>query len=203
MMRSSCGSNDHPDSVIFMQIFRLISTYSLVKPPKRSNISGGEILSSLFSVHDPNMSSFNVQEEHNYTIIDNTAVTSDPVLAYISGYVARKFSTFTKCSFCLDSLKTSETFSRDILIKYKSHGNLLKPSTHLFNLIKLLKTATLKVMETEELSTDTIFKILIKFEEIGSARLVGCSSNQHKTGINISYHQFFFSYKDAFYLFSY
>lgn len=101
----------------------------------------GEMLSSLFSVpdlnipedkwlqfyqainytvenvrDDSNMSSFNVQEKHNYTIIYNTAVTSYPVLAYISGYVARKASRFTKYSICLDPLKMSKTFSRDILI---------------------------------------------------------------------------------------
>lgn len=36
--------------------------------------------------YDPDMSYFNVQIEHDYTIpiIDNIAVTSDQVLAYIS-----------------------------------------------------------------------------------------------------------------------
>lgn len=63
------------------------------------------------------MSSLNVQIEHNYAtpIIGNISVTNDPVLAYISGYVARKTSRFTKCPNCLDSLTTSQTLSRDIL----------------------------------------------------------------------------------------
>jgi len=158
-----------------------------VKPPKGSNISGGEILSLLFSIHDlntpdnkrlqfqqsidyivengcddPDMSSLNVQIEHNYTtpIIGNIAVTSDPVLAYISGYVARKASRFTKCPIYLDSYTTSQTLSRDILIDGISRGHLLKPSTNLFHLIKSLESATLKVMATEELSSNTIFKVI-------------------------------------------
>lgn len=52
MMRSACGSNDHPDSVLYIQMFRLISTYSLVKPPKGSNVSGGEMLETLMKLED-------------------------------------------------------------------------------------------------------------------------------------------------------
>ena len=33
-------------------MYRLVSTYSLVKPPKGSNISGGEILDVLLSIKD-------------------------------------------------------------------------------------------------------------------------------------------------------
>jgi len=189
-----------------------------VKPPKGSNISGGEILSSLFSIHDlntpdnkrlqfqqsidyivengsddPDMSSLNVQIEHNYTtpIIGNIAITSGPVLAYISGYVARKASRFTKCPICLDLLTTSQTLSRNILIEGISHGHLLKPSTNLFHLIKSLESATLKVMATEELSSDTIFKIIDTFGEVGSAQLVGCSDMQHKHGLTSAIINFF------------
>ncbi|XP_071642320.1 uncharacterized protein [Temnothorax longispinosus] len=34
MMRHCCGSNEHPDSQLFIQMYKLVSTYSLVKPPK-------------------------------------------------------------------------------------------------------------------------------------------------------------------------
>ena len=51
-MRHACGSNDHPDPQTFLQLYRLLSTYSLIKPPKGSCIAGSEMLSALLSVND-------------------------------------------------------------------------------------------------------------------------------------------------------
>ncbi|KAE9522727.1 hypothetical protein AGLY_016874 [Aphis glycines] len=42
-LRQGCGANQHPDPLQFKQIYRLLSCYSLIKPPKGSNISGGKI----------------------------------------------------------------------------------------------------------------------------------------------------------------
>jgi len=52
MIRSVCGSNDHPDAILFIQMFRLLTIYSLVKPPRGSNISGGEMLKTLLNIED-------------------------------------------------------------------------------------------------------------------------------------------------------
>ena len=52
MMRESCDANDHPDSNLFIQMYRLISTYSLVKPPRSSNFSSTEIFDLLLSIED-------------------------------------------------------------------------------------------------------------------------------------------------------
>lgn len=52
MMRSVCRSNDHPDSILYIQMFRLVSIYSLVKPPKGSNVSGGEMLETFMTLED-------------------------------------------------------------------------------------------------------------------------------------------------------
>ncbi|XP_018055762.1 PREDICTED: uncharacterized protein LOC108692123 [Atta colombica] len=46
MMHSYCGSNDHLDSTLFIQIYRLILIYSLAST-KGSNIFGEEILKVL------------------------------------------------------------------------------------------------------------------------------------------------------------
>lgn len=51
-MRQSCGPNTHPESRVFAQLFRLLSIYSLVKPIKGSNITGGEMLKTLLSLDD-------------------------------------------------------------------------------------------------------------------------------------------------------
>jgi hypothetical protein len=117
MMRSACGSNDHPDSVTFLQVFRLIGTYSLVKPPRGSNVSGGEILETLLklsvlpeSTHDKQQefneklnnilergSDIHIFDDHNY-IIQNS---SEYVIAYLAGYFAFKAKKMTNCSICI------------------------------------------------------------------------------------------------------
>ncbi|XP_066583711.1 uncharacterized protein [Prorops nasuta] len=47
MMRNACGSNDHPDPLLFTQVFRLLCCYSLVKPPKGGNVNGSDLLKVL------------------------------------------------------------------------------------------------------------------------------------------------------------
>jgi len=51
MMRY-CGSNDHPDFQLFIQTYRLISTYSFVKPPKACNVSTVDLMNVLLSIKD-------------------------------------------------------------------------------------------------------------------------------------------------------
>ena len=36
-MRQSAGSNDHPDVATFLQVYKLLSIYSTIKPPKYGN----------------------------------------------------------------------------------------------------------------------------------------------------------------------
>ncbi|XP_071582486.1 uncharacterized protein [Temnothorax nylanderi] len=116
MMRNSCGSNEHPDSTLFVQMYRLVSTYSLVKPSKGSNISGADTINVLLSIKDLN----NANERRDQwdaqidTILDRgtnldvlydaasllkehdyfKCSTSEYVLAYVAGYVTRKGTRF-------------------------------------------------------------------------------------------------------------
>lgn len=193
----------------------IVNSYSLLKPRSICEEGNLPLLSSVHDLNipgdkrlsfqqiidcitengcdDSNMSSFDVQIEHNYSLpkIDNKTVTNDPVLAYISGYLARIATRFTKCIVCLNSLKKYQTLSQDILTKGTYHGNLFKPSTSLFNLIKSLEFATQEVMATEELSTGTIFKVLDTFGEVKSAQLVGCRNMQHKEELTSAILNFF------------
>ncbi|CAI6351679.1 unnamed protein product [Macrosiphum euphorbiae] len=52
MIRSACGSNDHPDAILFIQMFRLLSTYLLVNPPKGANVSSGDMINTLLNIKD-------------------------------------------------------------------------------------------------------------------------------------------------------
>ncbi|KAK3931076.1 DNA transposase [Frankliniella fusca] len=51
-IRSACGSNNHPDPIMFIQVYRLLCTYSLIKPPRGSNVSGADMLETLLKLKD-------------------------------------------------------------------------------------------------------------------------------------------------------
>lgn len=119
MMRTSCGSNDHPDSILFIQLFKLISTYSLVKPPKGSNINGGEMLETLMNLDDitkvgaeepqqiweETLNNILDKGTQNDCLVDTRVIENDPkssdfIIAYMAGYVRKKSKRFSKCVEC-------------------------------------------------------------------------------------------------------
>lgn len=175
MMRHCCGSNEHPDSQLFIQMYKLVSTYSLVKPPKGCNVAGGELMHVLLSIKD-------IKDPHerqqqwldqidtildkgtNVEILVNAATeldnhdyylctTSEYVLSYIAGYVARKSQRFIKfgeskqssaCDDCLKTLvlgPTEEIPETHRLILLKTKGCLKHPSAVLISLLSILEQA--------------------------------------------------------------
>lgn len=52
IVRSVCGCNEHPDPILFGQIFRLLCSYSLVTPLKGSNVTAVELLQSLMETKE-------------------------------------------------------------------------------------------------------------------------------------------------------
>lgn len=201
-MRSACGSNDHPDSVLFIQMFRLISTYSLIKPPKNSNVTGGEMIETLINIQD--LSNVNVTKDtlegELDSIIDKgqfeelpdvialmhdhdyrSTSTSSQVLSYLAGYIARKANRFTKCKKCLSSLRNDcLSSSRDKLIDMRSKGNLIHSSNNLFSLISTLEKSTLEALKNEELNMNTLLTITEMIEQGDSIQLVGCVDHKEE-----------------------
>ncbi|KAK3917087.1 Transposable element P transposase [Frankliniella fusca] len=51
-IRGACGSNNHPDPLMFINVYRLLMTYSLIKPPRGSNVTGSEMLQALLDLKD-------------------------------------------------------------------------------------------------------------------------------------------------------
>lgn len=47
IMRAHCGTHDHPNSLLFIQLYRLLSVYALIKPPRGSNINDTNVLDLL------------------------------------------------------------------------------------------------------------------------------------------------------------
>ena len=52
MFRICYGSTKKSDPMTFIQVYRFLSFYSVVKPPKGSNVEGTEIFQSLLSGED-------------------------------------------------------------------------------------------------------------------------------------------------------
>lgn len=111
-MRGACGANTHPDPKQFIQVYRLLSTASLIKPPRGSNVTGGEMLQSLTSYSDvlakADENYIEVvekpQEEHCYN--QNRRINAFGFQMF-GGYVARKvraMSSAKSCDACFKSL---------------------------------------------------------------------------------------------------
>ncbi len=54
IIRQAAGSNDHSSAPTFLQLYKLLSTYSILKPPKSGNctISDDSPLTPLISISD-------------------------------------------------------------------------------------------------------------------------------------------------------
>ena len=128
MMRSHCGSNTHPDPQQYIQVFRLLTVASLVKPPRGSNVTGGENLKALLSLEDlwtqenkqrrikcekqldvilesqEGDEELEAHLEHTYHL---NRTINDAAPNMFGGYVARrarKFAAAASCESCFQSL---------------------------------------------------------------------------------------------------
>lgn len=210
LMRECCGANDHPDSVLFMQMYRLVSTYSLVTPSKGCNVSGSELVKVLLSIRDisdkrerenqwidqldtildrgenVDIAVKDIMESHDYHV----ASTSDYVLAYLAGYIARqarrRFAKFgppkrqLTCESCIKSLMLhpEETIPETHqLIKLKTRGHLLHPAQILVSLISILERATMETMQKVDTHEDILFDVTKRIEELPPLPRVGVAKN--------------------------
>ncbi|XP_053596452.1 putative mediator of RNA polymerase II transcription subunit 24 [Microplitis demolitor] len=330
IMRSACGCNDHPDPILFGQVFRLLCSYSLATPPRGSNVTGGELLKSLMhtkesltassqnkkiwldkidsivktgianenprffnnndgerlpfehwvdetsdesddnettdvcdfnkrnvnstqrenNCDDNNNNNLSDVEKSNYCdadtnndsnsacyvstnnnnndngdnssanandnyndkspetlLVNNTSDngdrsnisndyvyldhdydithTSDHVVSYIAGFMARKFSRFTKCLDCKEMLTASFPTERDKLIEKMSDGNLIYPSEALFLLIRQLEIQVLIVVGTKNFTSGTMFQILEKVSQLDELPILGCEKHRKEFMIKI------------------
>lgn len=171
MVRSACGSTDHPDSLLFIQVYRLLSFYSLVKPPKGSNVEGMGVFEILFdSAHidkesDENKLQWNKilddiiqrgnnqpklnddidKKNHNY----NFGHSCEYVVAYMAGFIAFKTKVITSCPDCIASTtKEHGDTERDALIDKLSNGYLKYPSDSLYKLINAVEKGILRTVGT-------------------------------------------------------
>lgn len=119
LARGVCGSNDHPDAIFFGQMFRFMSSYSLIKPCKGSNVTGGEMLQTLLKFNDVSQTTNGRKESEKImdSIIETGKFAEDcsdlddratsveinrettgilhTLMGYMAGYIVRKSQMWT------------------------------------------------------------------------------------------------------------
>lgn len=124
MVRQATGPNDHPTTPTFLQVYKILSAYSILKPPKSGNCTILETETPKITMNDIK-NVFNADESVRCTKIKKLAGTLDSIVDsglweaddifdhnycktsvkecvtyYICGYVSRKLSNHTKCNIC-------------------------------------------------------------------------------------------------------
>ncbi|KAK3931213.1 DNA transposase [Frankliniella fusca] len=184
-IRSACGSNNHPDPIMFIQVYRLLCTYSLIKPPRGSNVSGADMLETLLKLKDTRGEDVSKKKVELESMIDmildgdlpfleeevsDFELLQTPIdhfaLTVFAGYISRKILKMkpaNECEQCASQLileSEEDRRERETLLEIRTRGGLLRPSDTLFDLTFKLETAVLRVTEKTEMHADLLFTVL-------------------------------------------
>jgi hypothetical protein len=194
LLRLSGGANNNAESLQIAQIFRLISLYSLVKPPRGSNVSGGTMLEAL--VHNPkDLLSYSTQAKTNISkaevdlhldeMLDGNSgcagnvefSDNEEAFAYICGYIARKFKA-EQCQNCVKTIIGDGLESFNTFISLRSRGHLVFPSKDLIVLLK-----DVEAIISEHLKSNIKHNTLLNILQIMGKRkifhYVGCTEHRY------------------------
>ncbi|KAE8739209.1 hypothetical protein FOCC_FOCC015300 [Frankliniella occidentalis] len=204
LIRQGCGAHGHPDPIQFIQVYRLASYRSLIKPPKGSNIMGGDMLKSLLSMPD-----FTSEENkrrrlqlerelyealdtgeviENCAFADHTYYQNNTIdvsaLKQFGGYVARRTRKFTvarTCDECFSCLKAPADQpyreEEDDISHSRSLGYLITPSDNMMSILETLEKTILEVFQTSHIHKDLVFEVVDRVKEKAFTQ-IGC--DEHK-----------------------
>ncbi|XP_074114481.1 uncharacterized protein LOC141537399 isoform X2 [Cotesia typhae] len=113
---------------------------------------------------------------HDYDVVS----TSDGVVAYIAGYMARKVQRLSPCCDWIETLRSHNPSQRDEIIKLMSNGELTFPSNNLFKLIRKLEKIVLTVVGTKTVTINTMHKILERVAKAKYLPILGCDTHKKK-----------------------
>ena len=199
MIREVCGANDNPDPLLFIQVYRLLSVYSLIKPPKGSNVNGIELFETIVTAGDKNLNSPKVKVsemldlllENGFCHVENVdssrkehiydvAYSSNEVVNYVAGFVSKKIQKWTSCNDCILSAtkEKSDNLEHEKMIEILNKGCLNYPSNDLYNLIKNIEETVMEFVSKEILNMDTFFQILSNLN-ISKCQMIGCHEHNN------------------------
>lgn len=171
IIRQSCGPNDHPTTPTFIHLYKILSVYSVLKPPKHGNCTITNIdapkisLSDLKEIfHDTSSKRFEkintlktkldeLIEEGQWKPcdvlpkVDSTMENStrDCILYYVCGYVTKQILKKQKCDECICFFKAGDSEHPCAeLVNLKTNGKLMYPNAALFEFLSIVEHAFAK-----------------------------------------------------------
>lgn len=182
------GANDHPSSATFLQVYKLLSAYSILKPAKYGNctVEADTINENLIKISDiksiyasKDLSAFEKLKtkldniinqgeweftdvfEHDYSL----APIVDCLKYYIVGYLSHQIMKGTTCSKCKSCLTSPQNYSAEALLtNIKSKGWLKHPNIYLYNLMSAIEDEFQKYCENLTVFDDIVEGLITKFE---------------------------------------
>jgi len=196
MVRAAGGNNDHPDSGQFPFLYRLISAYSLLKPPKGSNVSNEEAFTMFTHLMSDNNRVIGREKANQLSLAkdiwslvsdiedeideifddyenrdDKTDSTNAEwcIIEQYAGYVAKNAATkFTKCVSCINSLQGDRNLAGKLLRTRDKFDVLFIPSPSLVKLFTYLENKIDKEIDGKisNVTRDTFFNVCRRMDRL-------------------------------------
>ena len=191
LLRASGRANSSPESGQIAQIFRLLSLYSLIKPPKGSNVSGGSMLEALIiALHCNKDQAMSIKEKFDLELdkaLQNdinfgTTVSfrdNEEAFAYVCGSIARRHK-LEECANCVETIVGDGIEEFNTFIILRSRGHLTFPSNQLITLLQEVESLIAKTLH-QEIKRNTLLEVIQIIGEHGLTSFVGC--DEHKIEI--------------------
>ncbi|XP_077502979.1 uncharacterized protein LOC144113650 [Amblyomma americanum] len=186
-LRQAGGQNEHPTFPTFLQLYRMLSLYSLVKPPKFGNctvldkrqaavVTLADIRAAQHAgkLHELKQRLDGLIDDENWECDDvfdfddpdTDATVVDCIVYYVTGFVSRKLRNVTTCSVCkgaLEGHKGLANVPEADLVNCKTTGWLTHPNMHLFDLFKYTEERFAKYADDRDAYDTTTNAVLENF----------------------------------------
>lgn len=202
-IRQAGGQNDHPATPTFLQLYKLLSLYSILKPPKSGNCTvindrpaapliTVSRLKEIYSTGSTSPAVFEELKKELDTLVNHEewefddvvehdyayAPVIDCVVYYLTGYLSSKIVRHSKCDKCKTSLSTSAVFSQRPeaeLVNLKTKGWLIHPNFFFFCFIR-------EVENTFEMfsSSPNVLELTVSHVAKNKHLSFPCSAHKHE-----------------------
>ncbi|KAH7966120.1 hypothetical protein HPB49_013897 [Dermacentor silvarum] len=191
--RQAGCENDHPDMLTFLQVYRMLTVYSLLKPPKLGNCEVPEEKSvldlssfrTIFMKQDSgdsrrsHLSELKTKldrlvETEEWELEDcdnlvqesnNSAEVVDAVLYYVTGFLTRKVARMFSCKKCRQSLTVdAPTMKEASLTLCKTRGGLVHPNSRLYKILRCAEDYFANNMNSTDIFWATIDHVVDNFK---------------------------------------
>ncbi|CAI6374504.1 unnamed protein product [Macrosiphum euphorbiae] len=186
-VRMASGANDHPSTPTFLQVYKLLTVYVILKPPKYGNctVEKTDISNNLIKISDiqniytssetssleklqkkldgfVNQGEWEFSDivEHDYSI----APIIDCLKYYVAGYLSHQITKRSSCIKCKSAFTVISNFKPETdLTNIKSRGWLKHPNPYLYSLISAIEDEFMKHVNSNTVFYDIIDGLITQY----------------------------------------